>query len=133
MQEDVASGRVRVTAKDAVADRYVSKVLVKVIGSGNSDFVTGETDLRGIFKADAIRGETTVIARAQANRYAFFRGTRLLAQAAEAPRRRMRRNSKPRRNSPANRCSKTWIATKRNFNNNNETAIATCSATGSVV
>jgi hypothetical protein len=56
-----------------------------VIGSGNSDFVTGETDLRGIFKADAIRGETTVIARAQANRYAFFRGTRLLAQAAEAP------------------------------------------------
>ena len=85
VQEDVASGRVRVTAKDAVADRYVSKVLVKVIGSGNSDFVTGETDLRGIFKADAIRGETTVIARAQANRYAFFRGTRLLAQAAEAP------------------------------------------------
>jgi hypothetical protein len=85
VQEDVASGRVRVTAKDAVADRYMSKVLVKVIGSGNSDFVTGETDLRGIFKADAIRGATTVIARAQSNRYAFFRGTKLLAQAAEAP------------------------------------------------
>ncbi len=85
VQEDIASGRVRVTAKDAVADSYVSKVLVKVIGSGNSDFVTGETDLRGIFKADAIRGETTVIARRQANRYAFFRGTKVLAQAAGAP------------------------------------------------
>ncbi len=66
------------TAKDAVADRYVGKVLVKVIGSENSDFISGETDLRGIFKADAIHGETTVIARAQASRYAFFRGTKFL-------------------------------------------------------
>jgi len=78
VQEEAASGRVRVTAKDTVADRYVGKVLVKVIGSSNADFVSGETDLRGIFKADDIRGSTTVIARGQTGRYAFFRGTTIL-------------------------------------------------------
>jgi hypothetical protein len=86
VQEEPASGRVRVTAKDAVADRYVGKVLVKVIGSENSDFVSGETDLRGIFKADAIRGTTTVIARENSGRYAFFRGTQVLGSApAQSP------------------------------------------------
>jgi alpha-2-macroglobulin len=78
VQEEAASGRVRVTARNAVADRYAGKVLVKVIGSKNSDFVSGETDLRGLFKADAIRGTTTVIARADTSRYAFFRGTTTL-------------------------------------------------------
>jgi hypothetical protein len=82
VQEEAASGRVRVTAKDAVADRYVGKVLVEVIGSENPDFISGETDLRGIFKADAIRGATTVIARAQSSRYAFFRGTKFLGAPA---------------------------------------------------
>ena len=87
VQEDVASGRVRVTAKDAVADRYVSKVLVKVIGSGNSDFVTGETDLRGIFKADAIRGETTVIAAARPAATRFSAGRRSWATQQPRPER----------------------------------------------
>jgi tetratricopeptide (TPR) repeat protein len=82
VQEEASSGRVRVTAKNAVSDRYVGKVLVKVIGSENSDFISGETDLRGIFKADAIRGATTVIARSQTNRYAFFRGTKFMGPPA---------------------------------------------------
>jgi tetratricopeptide (TPR) repeat protein len=87
VQEEPTSGRVRVTAKDVVVDRYVGKVLVKVIGSENPDFVSGETDLRGIFKADAIRGTATVIAREKSGRYAFFRGTRFLgaANAQKAP------------------------------------------------
>ena len=89
VQEDVASGRVRVTAKDAVADRYVSKVLVKVIGSGNSDFVTGETDLRGIFKADAIRGETTVIRGHRPTATRFSAGQRFWPR----PRRRLPRRA----------------------------------------
>jgi len=49
-------------------------VHVKVIGSGNSDFGSGETDLRGIYVADGIRGKTTVIAQLDRNQYAFFRG-----------------------------------------------------------
>jgi alpha-2-macroglobulin len=85
VQEEATSGRVRVTAKDAVADRYVGKVLVKVIGSENGDFVTGETDLRGIFKADSIHGATTVLARAESSRYAFFRGTTFLGAPIAEP------------------------------------------------
>jgi hypothetical protein len=34
----------------------------------------GETDLRGVFVADAIQGSSTVIAQASGDRYPFFRG-----------------------------------------------------------
>lgn len=74
VQEDATSGRVRVTVKDAVADKYAHAVHVKVIGSANDRFQSGQTDLRGIFVADGIRGTSTVIAKTEANRYAFFRG-----------------------------------------------------------
>jgi len=78
VQEDVASGRVRTTVKDLTTDEYVDAVHVKTIGSRNKDFVSGETDLRGVFVADGIRGTSTVIAQADSGRYAFFRGTRQL-------------------------------------------------------
>jgi hypothetical protein len=52
---------------------------VKVIGSGNQDFVSGETDLRGVFVADGIQGTSTVIAQIDPTRYAFFRGQTPLA------------------------------------------------------
>ena len=42
--------------------------------SQNTEFVSGDTDLRGIFIADGIRGIPTVIARDKSNRYAFYRG-----------------------------------------------------------
>ncbi len=74
VQEETSSGRVRATVKDAVKDGYVPGVHVKVIGSRNDDFVAGETDLRGVFVADSIHGASTVIAQADDNRYAFFRG-----------------------------------------------------------
>ena len=83
IQEDSTSGRVRVTVKDSQKDRYLRNVLVKVIGSANDDFNTGETDLRGIFVADAIRGTSTIIARADEDRYAFYRGTRSLGNVAQ--------------------------------------------------
>jgi hypothetical protein len=85
VQEDAASGRVRVTVKNTVDDRYAHNVHVKVIGTGNSDFISGETDLRGIFVADAIQGTSTVIAKSDENRYAFFRGKTPLGTAQSSP------------------------------------------------
>lgn len=82
-QEEAAQGRVRVTVKDAVNDKYVPNVHVKVIGTLNQQFVAGETDLRGVFTADAIRGTATVIARSAQNRYAFYRGKTFLGQPAQ--------------------------------------------------
>ncbi len=78
VQEDAVSGRVRVTVKNAVTDQYAADVHVKTIGSANSQFVSGETDLRGIFIADAIQGTSTVIAKHEPNLYAFYRGQKVL-------------------------------------------------------
>lgn len=76
VQEEVTSGRVRTTVRDVLKDKYLDDVEVKVIGSRNQDFVSGETDLRGIYIADGIQGTAMVIAQADGGRYAFFRGTR---------------------------------------------------------
>ena len=73
VQADAASGRARATVKDQALDKHLPHVHVKVIGSGNEDFVSGETDLRGVFVADFIRGGVTVIAQAGPSRYAFYR------------------------------------------------------------
>ena len=63
VQEDAVSGQVRTTVKDSTKDSYLRDVHVKVIGSRNDDFVSGETDLRGVFVADGIEGTSTVIAQ----------------------------------------------------------------------
>eukprot|EP00913_Durusdinium_trenchii_P013388 g12569.t1 len=81
IQEDATSGRVRVTVKNKVSEKYADDVHIKVIGSANREFVSGETDLRGIFVADAIKGTSTIIARAEKNRYAFYRGKTTLGKA----------------------------------------------------
>ena len=87
VQEDATSGRVRVTIKDATKDAFLGDVHVKVIGSANDEFRSGETDLRGLFIADDIRGTSTVIARANDNLYAFYRGKTVLqnVEAEKAP------------------------------------------------
>ncbi|HEV3025746.1 MAG TPA: tetratricopeptide repeat protein, partial [Pirellulales bacterium] len=85
VQEEAASGQVRATVKDATKDAYVSDVHVKVIGTRNPDFVSGETDLRGVFVAGTIQGTSTVIAEAGAGRYAFYRGTLELGPPPAAP------------------------------------------------
>ncbi|MCH7692390.1 MAG: hypothetical protein IID50_02990 [Proteobacteria bacterium] len=96
IQEDATSGRVRVTVKDKVADKYAKDVHVKVIGSANPKFTSGETDLRGIFIADAIRGTSTIIARSGKDRYAFYRGkTRLGNVPRRAPTAPRSRTGKP--------------------------------------
>ena len=78
VQEDETSGRVRVTVKDTTEDSFLDDVDVKVIGAGNSSFQSGETDLRGLFVADDVKGNSTVIAMADNDRYAFFRGEKAL-------------------------------------------------------
>jgi len=50
-------------------------VQVKVIGSENPTFFTGETDLRGVFVAEGVVGQVAAVARKDANQYAFYRGT----------------------------------------------------------
>lgn len=84
VQEEPSSGRVRATVKDLLLDKFVTDVHVKVIGSGNADFTSGETDLRGVFVADGITGQSTVIARLDGNRYAFHRGQAWLGQPPQA-------------------------------------------------
>ncbi len=80
VQEDVESGRVRVNVLDRKTGQYLKDVHVKVIGSDSGEFVAGETDLRGIFVADGIRGTATVIARDAEGRFAFHRGEQMLGQ-----------------------------------------------------
>jgi len=84
MQEENASGRVRANVLDTVKGGYRPGVHVKAIGSADSEFRSGETDLRGIYVADNLRGKATVIAREGDSRYAFFRGSAWLGAAENA-------------------------------------------------
>jgi hypothetical protein len=68
-------GRIRVTVRDARTKEFLPKVQVKVKGSDNPQFITGETDLRGVFVAEGVRGLVTVVARKGDAQYAFYRGT----------------------------------------------------------
>jgi TolA-binding protein len=85
MQEEDASGRVRANVLDTVKGGYRPGVHVKAIGSADSEFRSGETDLRGIYVADNLRGKATVIAREGDSRYAFFRGSAWLGAPENAP------------------------------------------------
>ncbi len=73
--EEPESGRVRVTVRDAATGDFVPKVQVKVIGSEQANFLSGETDLRGVFVAEGVRGEVAAVARQGTAQYAFYRGT----------------------------------------------------------
>ena len=81
VQEDEMSGRVRVNVRDVVKNTYQENVHVKVVGSEDKVFKSGETDLRGLFIADNVRGIATVIARGGKNQYAFHRGVQRIGPA----------------------------------------------------
>ncbi len=83
--EEPDSGRVRITVRDSVTKDFVPKVQVKVIGSQNGSFVGGETDLRGVFLAEGISGQVSVVARHGDSQYAFYRGMMLVGLAANQP------------------------------------------------
>lgn len=85
VQEEADAGRLRVNVRESKSGDFLAKVHVKVIGSGSGRFVSGETDLRGVFIADGLRGTATAIARGEGDRYAFFRGETWLGPPAEVP------------------------------------------------
>lgn len=75
IQETPSEGSVRVNVRDLTAGgNYIPEVLVKVVGTHNELFLSGHTDLRGVFQADGINGTATVLARAGGGKYAFYRG-----------------------------------------------------------
>ena len=74
VNEDVSSGRVRVSVKDESKDAFASDIHIKAIGSENERFTSGQTDLRGLFVADDIQGTSTIIAVSTDGEYAFHRG-----------------------------------------------------------
>jgi alpha-2-macroglobulin len=75
VHEEPEAGRVRVTVRDARTKDPAPKVQVKVIGTENRQFFGGETDLRGVFVAEGVRGTVTAVARRGSGQYAFYRGT----------------------------------------------------------
>lgn len=77
VQEDPQSGLVRVNVLNLQKNAFESQVHVKVMGSQNQDFISGDTDLRGLFLAENIRGAATVIAQ-KGSSYAFYRGQKAL-------------------------------------------------------
>ncbi|MBD3267663.1 tetratricopeptide repeat protein, partial [bacterium] len=79
VQEDAQQGMVRVNAYFDEPTNYAKGVKIQVRGSGNSHFLSGETDLRGVFTATGIRGTATVLAQAD-EQYGFYRGTKSLGQ-----------------------------------------------------
>lgn len=84
VQEDTDSGRARVTVVDAISRDGETDVHVKVIGNQMSNFVSGDTDLRGLFAADGISGYATAIARDPAGHFAFYRSEQAeMAMAAD--------------------------------------------------
>ena len=85
VREDPVSGRMRVYVLDGESGRSVQGVDIKVIGSGNQDFIAGTTDPRGLFIADRIAGTATVIARLGKDQYAFHRGVTALSPPSAAP------------------------------------------------
>jgi len=97
--EEPASGRVRITVRDARTKDLVPKVEVKVIGSGNPQFFSGDTDLRGVFVAEGVQGQVTTVVRKEAAEYAFYRGTSYVGQppvpAAPANRAQAGENQQP--------------------------------------
>ena len=95
VREEKGSGRIRANVKNRVDGGYAAEVHVKAIGSRNRRFRSGETDLRGIFVADGLTGEATVIARAGDSRYAFYRGDAWLGAPEQGGRRVEQQQARP--------------------------------------
>ena len=73
VQESPRAASLRVHIKDRNTGKLLDNVHVKAIGTQDQTFQQGETDLRGIWKAENLTGIPTVIARDTQGRYAFFR------------------------------------------------------------
>ncbi len=49
----------------------------------HATFISGETDLRGVFVAEGLQGTVTAVARNGKSQYAFYRGTNFLGKRTE--------------------------------------------------
>ena len=78
--EEAAAGRARIVVRDAHTKEFLPKVQITVIGSDTPHFVSGETDLRGVFIAEGLQGLVTAVARKGSAQYAFHRGTTYLGK-----------------------------------------------------
>ena len=117
VQEDAVAGRVRANVINAITSRYVPEVHVKAVGSSDNTFRSGETDLRGIYVADNVRGKVTVIARQGDARYAFYRGKKWLGAPKAQPRQR-RPTTSPSSGKPdfiKNIRGRNWSIQKKNI------------------
>ena len=111
--------------RDARTKNLLPKVQVKVIGSDNPLFISGETDLRGVFVAEGVRGMVTAVARKGDLEYAFYRGTTYLGErestgkaAATADRGREQRRSQmrpTRRSTAISKCRMRPITSSRSI------------------
>jgi alpha-2-macroglobulin len=76
--EQAESGRVRLFLSNRSTGEPVGRAHVKVVGSRDGQFQSGDTDLRGLFAADGVQGRVTGIARSReagrGDHYAFYRG-----------------------------------------------------------
>ncbi|MDR3638828.1 MAG: hypothetical protein P4L84_33785, partial [Isosphaeraceae bacterium] len=63
--------------------------------SQNPGFLSGETDLRGVFVAEGVRGEVTAVARKDAAEYAFYRGKTFVGARPNEPAARTPEAGKP--------------------------------------
>ena len=116
VQENPKSGRVRANVMDAVDNKYLAGVHVKAVGSADAQFRSGETDLRGIYIADNIHGKTTIIARDDQSRYAFYRGTSWLGT-PEVTATSRRPSSAPKPKTPAKNAGKLNYQLNLQFQN----------------
>jgi uncharacterized protein YfaS (alpha-2-macroglobulin family)/TolA-binding protein len=83
VRELTGTGRVRLMARDAATRGGVPGVQVRVTGANRPTFLSGRTDLRGVFVAEGLRGQVTAVARQGTNRYAFYRGPAHPEESAE--------------------------------------------------
>ena len=72
--EEAASGRVRISAREAGTGKPLPKLQVKYSGSIDGTFRDGLTDLRGVYVAEGLGGLATIVVRQSAGRFAFYRG-----------------------------------------------------------
>ena len=77
VQEIGRGSTVRVNLSDRASGKLLDGVHVKAIGSSDDKFVSGESDMRGVWSTVGVKGSVTVIARDKEGRYAFFRGTKM--------------------------------------------------------
>ena len=69
-QERTAESRLRVNVKREGV--FLPQAQVKVVGSRDGRIRSGETDLRGVYVADDLRGQATVLVK-DGESYAFYR------------------------------------------------------------